>query len=444
MNFGFIKDVSVKEGNLVVGLDIGTTKVCAVVGEVNPPGKSNGQDFRNRTRSSSKGIPSDKSGEQRINIIGIGTAPSKGMKKGVVTNIEGIVESIREAVEKAETMAHVDIHSVYMGITGGHIGCLSSSGVIAVKEKEIGQKEVDSVIEAAKAVAIPFDREMLHVIPVGFTVNGQNGITDPRGMGGVRLETDVQIITATSTSVQNLIRSCQRAGLEVLDVVFQPLASAETVLNHDEKDLGVAVVDIGGGTTDIALFQDGSVCHTAVLSIGGNNFTNDIAIGLRTPTGEAENIKKEYGCTMISLIREDEEIESGHNNGAFGRSIPRTYLVEILQPRAEELFGLIREEITGKGFHKNMNSGVVLTGGAVLMEGMDVMAENILELPVRIGKPSYVGGIKHDIRNPMYSTAVGLMLHSAKDSMNDQVFEDSGMLSGFGTKVKGWFSDSFK
>lgn len=443
MNFGFIKDVSDKGGNLVVGLDVGTTKVCAVVGEVSSAGKSKGKDAFSRIKSSAEAIPSYNTGGSGINIIGIGMAPSKGMKKGVVTNIEGIVESIKAAVENAETMASVDIHTVYMGITGGHIGCLSSNGVIAVKEKEIGQKEVDSVIEAAKAVAIPFDREMLHVIPVGFTVNGQNGITDPRGMGGVRLETDVQIITATATSVQNLIRSCQRAGLEVLDVVFQPLASAEAVLTHDEKELGVAIVDIGGGTTDIALFRDGNVCHTAVLSIGGNNFTNDIAIGMRTPTGEAEKIKKEYGCSMISLIKENEEIQVGYDNGTFGRRMPRSYLVEILQPRAEELFGLIREEITGKGFHKNMNAGVVLTGGAVLMEGMDVMAENILELPVRIGKPGYAGGIKHDISSPMYSTAVGLMLHSAKDSVPEHGLNNSGILSGFGPKVKGWFSNVF-
>ena len=420
MNFGFIKEVEIKGGSLVVGLDIGSTKICAVVGEESA---GNGDHFQGM-----KG--------RGVNIIGIGTASSKGIKKGVVTNIESIVDSIKEAVQKAEAMAGIEIKAVYMGITGGHIGCLSSHGVIAVKEKEIGQRDVDNVIDAAKAVAIPFDREMLHVIPVGFTVNDQDGITDPRGMGGVRLETNVEIITGDANSVQNLIRACNKAGLEVIEVVFQPLASAEAVISQDEKDLGVAVIDIGGGITDLALYYEGNICSTSVLAIGGNNFTNDIAIGLRMPTREAEKIKRAHGCSMISLVDNDEEIEIRHDNGNAGRKIPRSYLVEILQPRAEELFSLVKKEITEKGFHKNMNSGVVLTGGAALMEGMDVMAENILELPVRIGKPVCPGSA--EIGSPVYAAGVGLALYGMEEGMTEEGAGGGSILKGIKTKMRGW------
>jgi cell division protein FtsA len=420
MNFGFIKEVEIKGGSLVVGLDVGSTKICAVVGEESA---GNGDHFQ---RMKGRGV----------NIIGVGTASSKGIKKGVVTNIESIVDSIKEAVQKAEAMAGIEIKAVHMGITGGHIGCLSSHGVIAVKEKEIGQREVDNVIDAAKAVAIPFDREMLHVIPVGFTVNDQDGITDPRGMGGVRLETNVEIITGDANSVQNLIRACNKAGLEVIEVVFQPLASAEAVISQDEKDLGVAVIDIGGGITDLALYYEGSICSTSVLAIGGNNFTNDIAIGLRMPTREAEKIKRTHGCSMISLVDSDEEIEIRHDNGNVCRKIPRSYLVEILQPRAEELFSLVKKEITEKGFHKNMNSGVVLTGGAALMEGMDVMAENILELPVRIGKPVCPGSA--EIGSPVYAAGVGLALYGMEEGMTEEGQGRGNILTGIKTKMRGW------
>ncbi len=420
MNFGFIKEVEIKGGSLLVGLDVGSTKICAVVGEES---SGNGDQFNGMK-------------ERGVNIIGVGTASSKGIKKGVVTNIENMVDSIKEAVQKAEAMSGIEIKAVHMGITGGHIGCLSSHGVIAVKEKEIGQREVDNVIDAAKAVAIPFDREMLHVIPVGFTVNDQDGITDPRGMGGVRLETYVEIITGDANSVQNLIRACNKAGLEVIEVVFQPLASAEAVVSQDEKDLGVAVIDIGGGITDLSLYYEGSICSTSVLAIGGNNFTNDIAIGLRMPTREAEKIKRTYGCSMISLVDSDEEIEIRHENGNAGRKIPRSYLVEILQPRAEELFSLVKKEIAEKGFHKNMNSGVVLTGGAALMEGMDVMAENILELPVRIGKPVCPGNA--EIGSPVYAAGVGLALYGMEEGMTEEGQGRGNILTGIKTKMRGW------
>ncbi len=422
MHFGFMKDISLKNNNLVVGLDVGTTKVCVVVGEAGPAGKTD-----------ERGLGSG------LNIIGIGKALSRGIKKGVITNIENTADAIREAVREAETAAGIDIKAVYTGITGAHIGCLSSHGVIAVKEKEIGQKEVDSVIDAARAIALPFDREMLHVIPTGYTVNGQNGITDPRGMGGVRLETDVRIITGAATSIQNLIRSCQKAGLEVIDVILQPLASAEAVLTHDEQELGVAVIDIGGGTADLMLFHEGNICHAAVLPIGGNNFTNDVAVGLRIPAQEAEILKIKYGCTMLSMVRDDEEIEVGHTGGKIIRKIPRSYLVEILQPRAEELFGLLKKEIMENDFHKHMNSGVVLTGGAVLMKGMDVMAENMLELPVRIGAFGGVEGPSDIINNPVYSTGVGLALYGAEKEMMEQGSNNGKLLNGIKSKMQGWF-----
>ena len=420
MHLGFMKNESMKNGRLLVGVDIGTTKVCAVVGEVCDAGGDEGS----------------------FNVIGIGIAPSTGLKKGVVTDIEQTVVSIREAVREAEIMAGVEIRAAQIGLTGGHISCLSSNGVIAVKEKEIGYREIDSVVEAAKAVAIPFDREILHVIPTGFAVNGQNGITDPRGMQGVRLETKVQIITGAATSVHNLTSSCRKAGLELLDVVFQPLASANAVLTQDEKNLGVVLVDIGGGTTDIALFRNGNICHSSVLAIGGNNFTNDIAIGLRLPTHEAENIKKKFGCSMISLVKEDEEIEVSCSDTDFNKKIPRRYLVEILQPRAEELFALIREELRNSGCYESMNSGVVLTGGAILMEGMDVMAENILELPVRIGAPSGMGSVTDNINGPTYATAVGLMLHGVKEVVSEKETRKKA-LAGTGTRVKRWFGQMF-
>ncbi len=419
MNFGFIKEVGVKDERIVVGLDVGTTKICAVVGEfsIEPDGGP-------------------------VNVIGVGIAPSRGIRKGIITNIENMADSIREAVQRAESMAGVEIKAVHIGITGGHIECFSSSGVIAVREKEIGQREVDSVIDAAKAVAIPFDREMLHVIPAGFTVNGQDGITDPRGMQGVRLETDVRIITGAATSVQNLIRSCRRAGLEVMEVIFQPLASAEAVLAEDEKELGVAVVDIGGGTTDIALFREGNICHSSVLAVGGGNFTNDIAIGLRMPAREAEDIKKKYGCTMISMAGDDEHIETGSGSGRPGRSMPRRYLVEILQPRAEELFSLIREEI--REFHNDMNSGVVLTGGAVLMEGMDVMAENILELPVRIGTPTGIESVSEEIRSPAYATGAGLALIGAEEYRMEYRPHSGRSFTSIRARMREWVGDVFR
>jgi len=427
MPFGFIKDVTAKNSRIVAGLDVGSTRVCVVVGEVCPPKKSgtNGDGIAGREN------------HRGLRLIGMGYAPSRGIKKGVVINIEQTVESIKEAVRMAEEQTGVDIRTVTIGVTGSHIGYIPSQGVIAVKEKEIGRMDVEMVLDAARAVATPFDREVLHVIPTEFIVNGQGGITDPTGMAGIRLEAKVQIITGSASSIRNLVRCCEKAGLEALDVVFQPVAAAEAVLTRDEKDLGVALIDIGGGTTDIAFFHEGHMSHFSVLAVGGGNFTNDIAIGLRLPFQEAEQVKKGHGCTMLSMINSGEEMNIGCGEGKPARNIPRTHLVEILQPRAEELFGLIRDEITGRGFHNLLNAGVVLTGGAVLMQGMDVMAENILALPVRAGTASGIEGPPDIIGNPSCAAVAGLALREAEACFAE--LDGNGFFHGIKSKMIGWF-----
>jgi cell division protein FtsA len=427
MNFGFIKDVTAKNSNIVVGLDVGSAKVCVVVGEVHTA-KDNNPSLSHLAKGGIRGV----------NIIGAVSAPSKGIKRGVVINIEQAVESIREAVQKAEELTGVDIKMVNVGVTGKHIEYIASQGVIAVKESEIGVREVEQVIDAARAVAIPFDKEILHVIPSEFIVNGQSGITDPRGMAGVRLESRVQIITGAAASIQNLTKCCRKAGLEVIDVVFQPVATADAVLTQDEKDLGVALIDIGGGTTDMALFQEGNIFYSSVLEVGGINFTNDVAIGLRIPSRDAEQMKISHGCSMLSLINREEEIETGYSDGKAGKKILRTHLIEILQPRAEELFSLIKKEITKQGHHKMMNAGVVLTGGAVLMKGMDVMAENILELPVRIGKAAGVEGDPEIINNPAYAGGMGLLLREAAENLKQQELNSGSIFHGIKSKMSGW------
>jgi cell division protein FtsA len=427
-----------KKGNLIVGLDVGTSNVCTIVGEAYSPERPRWNLFSRDT---------DRNGVlsmfEQVEIIGIGHSSSRGLRKGVVVNIEDTVESIRKAVEAAETMADVEIKGVHVGIAGGHIQSFSSHGVIAVKEKDINQREVEKVIDAARAMAIPFDREVLHVMPVGFAVDGQNGIHDPRGMTGVRLEVNVRIITGAVASVQNLVKSCQKAGLEIIDIVHDPLAAAAATLSSEEKELGVGIVDMGGGTTDIALFHQGSLCHAAVLTIGGNNFTNDVAIGLRITTSESEKIKKKYGCSQLSLVKEDEVMDVIYPGDKQTRKIPRRLLIEILQPRAEEILSLVKEEIVRSGYHGLMTSGIVLTGGTSLMPGMDGMAENILELPVRVGNPKGFGGMPDIASNPMFTTGVGLVLYGRKDVVHEQHFHNEGVLLGMSTRMKGWVKGIF-
>jgi cell division protein FtsA len=405
-----------KKGRLIVGLDIGTSKTSVIVGAAEDDG---------------------------LEIIGYSSVPSRGLKKGAVINIEDTVDSIRDAVREAEEVTGIHIKAVHLGIGGEHIDSLSSHGVIALTKKEITRRDVDSVIDAARAVALPFDRVMLQVIPAGFSVNGQNGITDPRGMGGVRLEANVSIFTGSATYVKNFTRCCEKAGLDIIETIFQPLATAETVLTEDERSLGTAVIDIGGGTTDIAIFHEGNLCHTSSIPVGGNNFTSDIAIGLRTPAPEAEKIKRRYGCSMISMVRDEEEIEIGYSGDKPSKNVPRQYLTEILQPRTVELFKLVKEEITGRGFHSILSSGAVLTGGSALMDGIDVMAENILDLPVRKGFPRVTGGMPDVIATPEYSTGIGLVLYGARETLAEHRTNNGKGPKKFISRVKTWATETF-
>ena len=376
-----------KKENIIVGLDIGTTKICAIVGEVVEDG---------------------------IDIIGIGSAPSRGLRKGVVINIESTVESIRKAVEEAEAICGLEISSVYTGIAGGHIRGLNSHGICALKEKEVRSSDVEKAIDAAQAVAIPLDREVIHVIPQEFVVDEQDGIKDPIGMSGVRLEAKVHIVTAAVTSAQNIVKCANRAGLNVNDIILEQLAAAESTLSTEEKDLGVAIIDIGGGTTDLAVFSQGSPVHTSVLSIGGNHVTNDIAVGLRTPAAEAEKVKVRYGCALSSLVGREETIEVPSVGGQSERILSRQILAEIIEPRAEEIFTLIKQEIQKSGYEDMTASGIVLTGGSSLLEGMPELAEQIFNQPVRRGIPKGIGGLVEVVKSPLYATGVGLVLYGSR------------------------------
>ncbi|MBI4688113.1 MAG: cell division protein FtsA [Nitrospirae bacterium] len=411
-----------KRDKLIAGIDIGTTKVCAAVGELH---------------------------EGRVNVLGIASALSRGIKKGVVVNIEETAQSIRNAVSEAQAVTGAEIEEAYVAITGTHIGNFISNGVIAIRDKEISRRDIEGVTEAAQALAIPLDREVLHVIPVGFTIDGQNGINDPLGMAGVRLEAKVQIITGAMSAVQNLLKSCQMAGLKVLDVVFAPLASSEAVLFEDEMDMGVGFVDIGGGTTDIAVFNEGSLRYMSVLPVGGSNFTNDVAMVMKLRASEAERIKKGYGCALLSMVSRQEEVEILHADNKPPRSIPKVNLIEILQPRAEEIFSLMKEEIRKSGYNEYLTSGIVLTGGSSLMKGIDLIAENILELPVRIGFPGNVNGMSDAFCSPAYATGVGLLLYGAKQEQRG--FKSRAMFGfvmdrlqeGFGEGLKKFYSKYF-
>jgi len=405
-----------RRGEMVCGLDIGTTKICAIIGE---PGE-----------------------DGQLDIVGIGTHPSKGLRKGVVVNIESTVESAKGAVEEAELMAGVDVESVYVGIAGGHIKGFNSHGIIAIKNREVTQPDIDRVIDAAKAIAMPLDREVIHVIPQEYLIDDQDGIREPLGMSGVRLEGKVHIVTAAVTSAQNIVKSVKKAQLRVNDIILEQLASAEAVLTPDEQELGVVLVDIGGGTTDIAVFIDGSVKHTGVLAIGGSHITNDIAIGLRTPTVEAERIKKKFGCAMTALVHENETIEVPSVGGREPRVIHRRVLSDIVQPRAEEVFGLVRMEIFKSGYYDQIPSGVVLTGGSNIMEGMVEVAERVFELPVRRGVPLGVGGLVDIVNSPMYATGVGLVLLGMRQTENNGsgFFGDRNLFNKVFQRMRSWVS----
>ncbi|MBI4211717.1 MAG: cell division protein FtsA [Deltaproteobacteria bacterium] len=406
-----------KKDDVVVGLDIGTTKICAIVGEVTNEG---------------------------MDVIGIGSHPSKGLRKGVVVNIDSTVSSIKKAIEEAELMAGIDITSVYAGIAGGHIKGLNSHGIVAIKEKEVRSQDVERVIDAAQAVSIPLDREVIHVIPQQFIVDDQDGVRDPVGMSGVRLEAKVHIVTGAVTSAQNIIKCCNRAGLNVNDIVLQQLASSEAVLVNDERELGVILVDIGGGTTDIAVFSGGSLVHTAVLTVGGNHLTNDIAVGIRTPAHEAEKIKQKYGCCLAGSVHKDESIEVQSVGGRNPRVLSRQILAEIAEPRMEEIFTLVQQEIARSGYEDMVAAGVVLTGGTSLLEGATELAEQVFNLPVRRGLPKGIGGLVDVVRSPIYSTGVGLVL-TGSTSENQRRFKirDRNVYSKVKDRMKEWLGEIF-
>ncbi len=411
--------MSAKRDNLIVGLDIGTTKICAIVGNLTEDG---------------------------IEIVGIGTSPSNGLRKGVVINIESTVASIKKAIVEAELMAGCEIKSVYAGIAGGHIKGINSDGVIAIKNREVNQDDVRRVIDAAKAINIPMDREVIHILPQEFIIDEQDGIREPLGMSGVRLEAKVHIVTGAVTSAQNIVKSCNRAGLDVADIVLEQLASAEAVLSADEKELGVCLVDIGGGTTDIAIFADGAIKYTSVISLGGNHLTNDIAVGLRTPMAEAEKIKRNHGCCLAALVGKDEKIEVPSVGGRKPRELSRNVLCEILGPRVEELFTLVNREIVKSGLEDAIASGVVITGGSSILEGMPELAEQIFNLPVRRGLPQKIGGLIDVVNSPAYSTGVGLIIYGSRN-VGPREFpttksEDS-IFSTATRRMKNWFREFF-
>ncbi len=406
-----------KRDSLVVGLDIGTTKICTVVGEVS---------------------------EGQVNIIGLGTSPSKGLRKGVVVNIESTVQSIKKAVEEAELMADCHITSVYAGIAGGHIKGINSHGVIAIKNKEITEKDKNRVIDAASAVAIPMDREIIHIIPQEFIVDDQDGIRDPVGMSGVRLEGRVHIVTGAITSAQNIVKCANRAGLNVDDIVLEQLGSSEAVLTPEEKELGAAIVDIGGGTTDLIIFANGSIKHTAVFSLAGNHITHDISVGLRTPAEEAEKIKIRYGCALASLVRKDETIKVPSVGGREPRVLTRQTLAEIIEPRVEEILTLVRDEVVKMGFSNLLASGVILTGGSAILEGVPELAEQIFNLPVRRGTPIGIGGLVDLVNSPIYATGVGLVLYGSRNRTQGRFKVGEGNLfSKVTRRMKEWVGEFF-
>ena len=403
----------------ISALDIGTTKIGVIIAEVDD--------------------------NNEINIVGVGTGPSDGLRRGVVVNLEKTVHSIERAVEEAERMAGVEIKSIYAGIAGDHIRSINSRGVIAVsrKDNEIGENDVRRVIEAAKAVAIPMDREIIHVIPQEFIVDDQDGIKDPVGMSGVRLEAEVHIVTGAVTSAKNVVRSIQRAGLKVEDLILQPIASSKAVLEDDEINLGVVLVDIGGGTTDVAIFHDGSIRHTVVIGLGGSNVTNDIAIGLRMPIDKAEQLKIQHGCALSSAVGPGEAVTVPGVGGRPPREISRHVLSSMIEPRMEEIFNLALRELKKQHFADLLGAGVVVTGGASSMEGVPELCERIFEMPARRGIPKGVGGLVDAVSDPRFSTAVGLVIHAVESGAPSGA-DGKGVLGrlggGLGRWVKGLVS----
>ncbi len=403
---------------LIVGLDIGTSKVVTVVGEL--------------------------AAENTIEVIGIGSNPSRGLKRGVVVNIESTVQSIQRAIEEAELMAGCEINAVFTGVAGSHVRSLNSHGIVAIRDKEVSSGDVDRVIDAARAVAIPADQRILHVLPQEFLIDSQEGIREPVGMSGIRLEAKVHLVTGAVSAAQNIVKCVQRCGLEVEDIVLEQLASSYSVLTEDEKDLGICLVDTGGGTTDIAVFRGGAIQHTAVIPIAGDQVTNDIAVSLRTPTQYAEEIKIKYACALSQLANPDETIEVPSVGDRPPRRLARQTLAEVVEPRYEELFSLVRDELRRSGFEELIAAGIVLTGGSSKMEGAVELAEEIFHVPVRLGIPQYIEGLADVVRNPIHATAVGLLLYGkeAAEAQAGAAASKAGVFSVF-DRMKAWFQGNF-
>jgi cell division protein FtsA len=398
---------------MIVGLDIGTSKVVALVGEVNESGQ--------------------------VEIIGIGSHASRGLKKGVVVNIESTVQSIQRAIEEAELMAGCQIHSVYVGIAGSHIRSLNSHGIVAIRDREVQSLDVERVIDAAQAVAIPADQKILHILPQEFIIDNQEGVKDPLGMSGVRLEAKVHLVTCAVNAIQNIEKCVRRCGLEVEDVILEQLASSYAVLTDDEKELGVCLVDIGGGTTDIAIFTEGAIKHTGVIPIAGDQVTNDIAMALRTPTQHAEEIKIKYACALTQLTGADETIKVPSVGERPPRDLSRQALAEVVEPRYDELFTLIQAELRRSGFEDLIPAGIVLTGGTSKMEGAVELAEEIFHMPVRLGAPNAVSGLMDIVRNPIYATGVGLLNYGQNQGVTATKSTALQPEVGFVERIKQWF-----
>lgn len=402
--------------DLITGLDLGTTKISAIVAEVNEKGE--------------------------INIVGVGTTASYGLRRGVVVNLDKTVEGIRQAVGEAELMAGVKVNNVVVGIAGDHIKSFNSRGVIAVSRTDEGitHDDIKRVIEQAKAVTIPMDRKIIHVLPQDYTVDDQTGIKEPVGMAGVRLEAEVHIVTAAVTAIQNIIKSIERANLNVRDIVLQPYASSFAVLDDEEKELGVCLIDVGGGTTDFAIFFEGSIRHTSIVGLGGENITNDIAIGLRTPKRQAEEIKKRYGVAVASLVDTNEMMEVPGVGGRKKREVSRQILASIIEPRMEEIFTLVEREIKRSGFDDRLTAGIVLTGGTSKMEGIEQLAERIFDLPVKVGVPKGVIGLTDAVSDPVHAAGIGLILYGYQHKEEEGFFEKKGgFLEGLIRKIVNWF-----
>ncbi|HPD56840.1 MAG TPA: cell division protein FtsA [Smithellaceae bacterium] len=384
-----------KKHDVLAGLDIGTTKTTAVVGEVTDIG---------------------------IDIIGIGTSPAKEMRKGAVVNIDNMVESIKTAVDEAEHMSGCRINSVYVGVAGNHVKGQNSLGIVSIKGREVDEGDVQRAVDASRAIAVPADREIMHVLPQSYVVDGQDGIRDPKGMAGVRLEAKVHIVTVSSAAIQNIIKCVTRVGLDIDDIVMEQLAASEAVLSSDEKDLGVALIDIGGANTGIAVFTEGSIKHTAILPVGGNYVTSDIATGLRTPLNEADNIKLKYGCAMTSLIPKEETIRVPSVGGREDREVSRQILGRIIEPRMEEILSLAFKEIVRAGFEETLAAGVVITGGTALMPGVNELAEQVFDMPARPGNPTGVGGLADVVNSPAHTVGVGLIVYGSKQLEGESVY----------------------